>query len=364
MIQGGPLRLAAQGAMLLRLPPPVSPMGFVASRATDWNLKSFVKVPFHLIVCDSLTPNAKLLLMFLINQIGYKAVALTTIDRCLSIHRSTRIRCMTELKELGFIAGSESHIVVNDPQPILAKLKAERTAVLEEVSVVINRDEYIEQLIDKQTEKARKLEEQVPRDFLKEATDAWNRYRPKDYQRIRRISATVLKALEIHMKDLGVAPHNYEEFFSILKSGVEKSNFWSNQNTNKTLLSITGVGSPTDKKRSNVYSLFNAGVSSPAAPTEEKERDDTIVYPASYRPVINDYEAAQHAYNEAYRSGTIDEGIENYVIRTERALKDIKLDPAKFRLKYGMKTWPTDTPEPEYSREIDWIYDDERGYTY
>lgn len=338
------------------------PVALSVSKKTNWELKSFVKVPFCLVTCDELTVTSRLVLIFLINQVGYKPVSLSVIDRCLGIHRSTRIRAIQELKELGFLSGPDSHLILEDPQEVAVALKRKIRRDTAESYIIIDREEYVK-LVEKRQEEKELAKELAPkRDFLQEATDAWNRYRPKDYQRIRRISAQVIKALDIHMRDLNVPAHKYDEFFSIIKSGVEKSDFWLNKNTNKTLQSITGVGTPTDRKRSNVYNLFNEGASSPAKPTDEEERADTIVYPADFRPLISEYEAAQHTYNEAYRDRTIDNDIDQYVIRTENALKEVGLDPAKFRLKYGMRTWPTDTPEPAVSRVIDWTFDDEYGY--
>lgn len=334
------------------------------SKSKNWDLPQFLKVPFHLVVCDELTPNSRLLFMFLMNQAGYKPVSMTTIDSLLKIHRSTRLRCLAELKELGFISGTDSHILLNDPTPVLAKLKKSRKESLDQVSVILTQDEYLDLIAIKQQAKTEQRAEVAKRDYMQEATDAWNRYRPKNYQRIRRISATVIKALDTHMRDLGVPAHNYDEFFSILKAGIEKSEFWSLHNSSKTLQSITGIGTPTDKKRSNVYALFNEGADKPAQPTTEEDRDDTIVYPAAFRKVINEYDAAQHCYNEAYRNNKITPDIEAYVIRTEQALVDLGLDPSKFRMKYGMKTWPTATPEPAQSRVINWEYDDQYDTAY
>lgn len=299
------------------------------------------------------------MLMFLFNQCGYKTVNAGTIDNLLGIHRATRCRCIAELRELGFIAGTENHIIVKDPIPVLAKLDKVRERCLSEVAVYVNRNFAVELM-----EKPVVAEEPpVKRDYMKEATDAWNAYRPKDYQSIRRISAQLIKAVDIHMKDNQIKAHDYQEFFSLLKSGVEQSDFWANKNTNKTLQSITGIGNPTDKKRSNVYQLLNLGFDKPAQPIQEEDRADTIVYPAAFRPLISDYEGAQFTYNTAYRNRKITSEVEEYVIRTEQALIDVGLDPALFRLKYGMSTWPTDTPEPATSRTPNWVFDDERGYT-
>lgn len=331
-------------------------MPFTVSKDKDWTIDCFVKVPFQLITCDELHSNSKLLLMFLINQIGFRPVSNSVIDRCLNIHRSTRTRCLAELKELGFIAGGDSHIVVSDPVPILNKLRAKRRWLEDQVEEITSFDaKPLESMVKQEVKQ---------RDFMQEATDAWNLYRPKDYAKIRRISVPLVKAVDTHMRELGVKPHNYKEFFSILKTGVERSDFWSRTNSNKTLQSITGVGSPTDKKKSNVYSLFNDGIDAPANATNEHERADTIIYPAEYRTVIDEYDAAQTAYSQAYNTRSVTDDHRQYVIRTENALIAIGLDPALFRFKFGIKDWPTSVQEPESPRVINWTYDDEYSNAY
>lgn len=335
-------------------------MPVAVSKKNNWDAKPFVKVPVRLLLCQQLHANSKLLLIFLINQVGFRPVSMTTIDRCLGVHRSTRIRCLQELKELGFVSGSDNNLVLNDPEPILASLHEQHRRTEQELEGLVA-DSYAVIGMDGPSQKNLAPEK---RDFLQEATDSWNRYRPKDYQKIRRISAQLVKSLDYHMRELRIEPHHYDEFFAAIKSGIEHSEFWSKTNSNKTLQAVIGIGTPTDKKKSNVYSLFNDGIESPAAPAEETERNDTIVYPASCRKLINDYEAAQYAYEQAYRSSRVTPDIEEYVIRTEQALKNVKLEPANFRLKYGLKTWPTDTPEPSKSRVVNWTFDDEYGYAY
>jgi len=279
------------------------------------------------------------------------------MDRCLNIHRSTRTRCLNELKELGFIKGSDSHIVLCDPVPILRKLKKQRRLLEEQIDEIVS--------IDDENQPQKQIEAPLrQRDYMQEATDAWNLYRPKDYQKIRRISSQLVKAIDIHMKELGVEPHNYKEFFSILKTGIERSDFWAKTNSSKTLQSITGIGSPTDKKKSNVYSLFNDGVEAPSNSLAEEERVDTIVYPAAYRAIIDEYDAAQTLYSQACQNRSLTDDHRDYIVRTENSLKEIGLDPASFRFKFGIRDWPTDTPEPSVSRVVNWTYDDEGGYSY
>lgn len=339
-------------------------MPLSVSKAKDWQISSFLKVPFHLVICDELTPNSRLLLMFLMNQIGYKSVSFSVVDRLIGFHRSTRIRCLAELKELNFIEGTDSHLVVNDPQPILANLKNSRKKTFDQAYAIMSEDEFMEDLSYRQHSKQVKAQESVKRDFLQEATDAWNRYRPKNYQKISRVSAQIIKAVDLHMRDLSVPAHHYEEFFSILKAGVEKSEFWSTQNTSKTLQSITGIGTSTDKKKSNVYALFNDGVQRPATPIEEEERSDTTVFPAKYRKLIDEYESAQTMYNEAYRGRSLTEDHRDYIVRTEQDLSNAGLDPARFRFKFGIRDWPTTVLEPVESRVVNWSFDDEYGNVY
>lgn len=331
------------------------------SKQSNWEPNRYIKVPVQLVMCDELHANTKLLFILLMNQVGFRPVHINAIDRCLNIHRSTRIRCLAELRDYGLIKGSDSHIILMDPVPILDRLRQDRIKLDTQIDEAMGFNEYYEKMEERAQAKADAI---VVRDFLQEATDAWNRYRPKDYQKIRRMSAQIIKSVDIHMRDLSVSAHSYEEFFSILKAGVDKSDFWSNQNSSKTLQSITGVGMPTDKKKSNVYALFNDGVQQPAQPTEEEERSDTIVFPAKYRKLIDEYESAQTLYNEAYRNRALTDDHRQYVVRTEQDLKDAKLDPSRFRFKFGIRDWPTETPEPAESRVVNWSFDDEYGNAY
>lgn len=297
--------------------------------------------------------------MLLFNQVGFRPVSFATLDRLLGVHRSTRIRCLAELKELGFVSGANNHIVLEDPIPVLERLGKAASKAKAEADEIIEHFRAPE--VKPQNESPK---EDSKTDYLKKATDAWNLYRPKDYQKVRRMSVPVVKAVDLHMRELGVSAHDYEEFFSVLKAGVEKSAFWSKTNSNKTLQAITGVGQPTDKKKKNVYELFNVGLEAPAEPTKEEERSDTVVYPVEYRELINEYTAAQFTYEQAYYARDIKDYHEAYVIRTEQALKDVGLDPAKFKKKSCLSSWPTDTPDPEEYREPDWLFEDEvnNGY--
>jgi hypothetical protein len=331
---------------------------FTVSKEREWKPYQFVMVPTTLLTCDQLSSNSKLLFMFLISQVNFKAIGFGTLDNALSIHRTTRARCMAELRAAGLVKGDERHLVLCDPIPILRRLRDQKRSADREL------DEIIERASDVSAEPGETKTTPEQRDYLKDATDAWNRYRPKDYQKIRRISSQLVKAVDTHMRELGVKAHDYDEFFSILKSGIEKDPWWSKANSTKTLQSITGIGSPTDKKKGNVYKLFNDGIDAPSSGLSEEERADTVVYPASYRKLIDEYDAAQTAYSQAYFDRQPLEDVAEYVIRTEADLVSVGLDPGKFRYRYGIANWPTSTPEPKTSRVVNWTYDDEYGHVY
>jgi len=335
---------------------PTTPMPFAVSKEKDWRLNQFVMVPISLVMCSHISQNSKLILIFLMNQINYNTASLGTMDQAVNVHRTTRTRCLVELRELGFIKGNDQHIILCDPIPILTKLKKQKRSTEQELDEIIDRSD------DTGSQLKVVPVTVVQRDYMQDASDSWNRYRPKDYQKIRRISSQLVKSVDTHMRELGVQAHDYDQFFSILKAGVERSPFWSKANTNKTLQSITGIGNPTDTKKGNVYALFNDGIEAPSASVSEEERVDTVIYPAAYRKVIDEYDAAQTSYSQAYFDRQPLDDVAEYVVRTETDLWAVGLDPAKFRYKYGISKWPTATPEPENTRIVNWTYDDEYGH--
>ena len=321
------------------------------SREGEWDPYLFVMVPRSLLMCKQLGHFSRLALMFLIAQVDYGPITAEVMDSALNIHRTTRVRCLTELKEKGFVKGDKGHIILCDPIPILTKLWDERCSAEKELGEIVGRYRPV---VRKESAPAVAIEQ---RDYMQEAADSWNRYRPKDYSKIRRISSELVKAVDMHMRHLKLKAHDYDQFFSVLKAGVEKHDFWSKQNRSKTLQSITGIGASSDIKRGNVYMLFELGFEAPAA--EVTEDHDTVVYPAAYRNLIDEYSYAQHEYSQARRNRRPTEGPGQYVARTEEDLKRAGLDPLRFKFKFGITDWPTDTPEPGKERVEDWIYDDE-----
>jgi hypothetical protein len=329
-------------------------MKITISKDVDWQISAFAKAPLELLLCDDLLPTTKLLWIVLANQANFRPIDRSVLDRRIGIHRSTRLRAMAELREAGLVSGTESHLIIHDPAPILQKMDAEDQRSREIARAEIGIDPELAPAQEKRSVKAV--------DHFEAATQAWNSYRPANYGKIRRMSSQVLKAVDLHIKALGLESHSYNDFFSILKTGVERSDFWSKENSSKTLQSIVGVGQPQSKKYQNVHALYNDGLEYGAAnATQEEDRVDELILPAEVRSLINNYEELHFLYSKMERTnpGQL-ETLTGRIIEAEDELRKRKLDPAKFRMKYQLRSWPTDVPEPSMPRERFWRYDDEQ----
>lgn len=330
-------------------------MKFSISKQGDWEPERYAKAPLELLLCEDLHPNSKLLWIVLFNQSKFGPVGKSVLDKMIGIHRSTRIRCLEELKSLGLIKGTGDKIILVDPIPILKDLINESNRARVEAQEILL-GEPIEE------KKPREPIKKEKPNHLENAQAAWNAYRPANYSRVNRMSSELLKAIDSHISALKLAPHTYEEFFSVLKVGVEHSPFWSKENSSKNLQSIIGIGSPQSKKYQNVYSLYNEGLNYEAAQAvEESERKDEVVVPARHRELIDYYDELHYRYYELSKDNPSMLHVYNdRIIDTENKFREAGLDPARFRMKYRIPTWPTDVPEPETSRIRFWRYDDEK----
>lgn len=288
------------------------------------------------------------------NQAGFRPISKAQLDAVLGVHRATRLRLLKELREIGLVKGAEHHLLLIDPVPLLRGRRKQREIAQKTLAETILRDSSTP------APEAPKEPKEKP-DYFKAATEAWNAYRPKDYSKVMKLSAGLLQAIDAHLKALKIQAHDYNAFFSVLKAGVERSDFWANQNSSKTLQSIVGFGAPTAKKFNNVFGLYNDGLEAPAArPLSEKERCDKVVYPKSYQRLIDDYDEAQHYYYECYfKPECSTEIASQFLTEKEQALHDAGLDPALFRVmdhRADYVEWPTSTPAPIKPREIFWTY--------
>ena len=267
---------------------------------------------------------------------------------------------MEELRDLGFIAGTDRHLIVNDPIPILERLEKE-----DDESRILAKEEMLSEPKEITSEKSTSKKKEEKHDYVAQATESWNRHRPTNYQKINRLSSQLLKAIDLHLAALGMKVGDYEQFFSVLRTGIERSKFWSSENSSKTLQSIIGIGSPTSKKFQNVFSLYNDGLE-PADNDDVKRRAENKpkrVIDASLRKLIDQYDEAQHYYVEAAMpSSAYKHQLESritFLVQTEELMKGAGLDPADFRMMNDYVEWPTDTPSPARARERFWTYTDE-----
>lgn len=328
-------------------------MKITISKDEEWHIASFAKAPLELLLCDDLLPTTKLLWIVLANQANFRPIDRTVLDRRIGIHRSTRLRAMAELREAGLISGTESHVVVHNPIPILASLEKEdiRSREIAKVELGIDMTPVPE---------VAKKQSRGTVDYNEAARLSWNSYRPANYSKVNRMSSHVVKAIDSHIRALGINAHDYDNFFSILKTGIEKSDFWAKANNNKSLQSIVGTGQPTSQKYANVSFLYNDGLEYGAAvPVDEEKRSDELVLSSKLRNLIDTYDELHYSYSKIWRvSGNLD-SLTDRIIETEEKFREANLDPAKFRMKYQFDSWPTDVPAPQVSRERFWRYDDE-----
>lgn len=328
------------------------------SKVGKWNEFTFAKAPLELLFCDDLSATSKILWIVLANQADYKPIDKSVIDKRLGIHRSTRIRCLEELKEYGFVKGTQNHIMLTNPIPILRKLRD-----TDNKSRAILDSEVLELKIQFNSEENdTSLHTSVKKvNYSLNAKNAWNNFRPKNYSKLNVMSGELLKAIDLHMDSLQVEKHDYEYFFSILKTGIEHSDFWAERNTSKNLQSVIGIGQPQPKKYQNVQALFNEGLNYEAALSlQEEERQDDIILPARLRKLIDSYDELHYLYFNMSRNDPDKlDSLTPRIIQIEQEFRKEKLDPARFRMKYQLKSWPTSVPEPTLSRKTFWKYDDE-----
>jgi hypothetical protein len=339
--------------------PQTVPMSLIAvSKEQNWDCSSnFVKVPVEMVACQDLSATAKLLWVILANQAGFRSISKAQLDAVLGVHRATRLRLLKELRELGLVKGEEHHLILVNPIPILRGLKKKRIEAEKTLAQTILRDEP-----GNEPEKPKEPKEKP--DYFRHATEAWNSYRPKDYSKVIKLSAGLLQAIDAHIKALKIEAHDYKAFFSVIKAGIERSQFWSKENSSKTLQSIVGFGAPTSKKFNNVFALYNDGLEAPIAkPLTEVERQDKLVLPAKCRKLIDDYDEAQYYYYECYFKPNCPTDIAaQFLTEKEEALVEAGLNPAQFRVLHHSADrvpWPTNTPTPTKPRENFWSYRNE-----
>lgn len=318
-------------------------MAFTVKRATDWPAEDDQALLRRFLCCTNIRPIPKLVWSMLFALGDSRLESITDIDIALSIHRHTRANALTELMELGFLRGMVAGVIVRDPLSANPRLQ------------------YHSPIFADGAEEGDGTE--VPaKTRAQQFAAAWNANRPADYAKLRQPHAGLIKAVNSHMKDLGLTPYDYEAFFSVLAAGVRRNQFWSKENRSKTLASITGLNRPTEKKSANVLRLYSEGLEAPEDERHEPEQSDTLVLPTLLRPLISEYHAAQHAYAVAYDMGRVQAGHAGRLHQAEAAIVGAGYTPQSFRLLLPQvpdDEWPTSTanPGPEGARE--YVFEDD-----
>jgi hypothetical protein len=310
------------------------------SRNGDWKVQSFIKLPLEILRCQYLNSYDKILWAVLNNLADFPQLNKTDLDRLTGVHRTTRMRSIAALEYYGFILTDSDEIVINDYLAVIQYLRQYPPA------------EFIYQ------------KPQVKDDsqtFMNQAAEAWNRNLPSGYAKMRKMSVQLLKSLDTHIASLGLTPRDYDDFFSVIKKGISKSDFWSSMNSSKTLASIIGIGNPSAQKFHNVCTLYNEGLEELAYDNFNVSKDKIYVN-RKYRDLILSYAAADYHYAELYEKGIDPDQSEfaQEIIDLEEKLKKNKIDPSYFRVPHKALQsgpWPTGTPYPVRSYRL--VYTDD-----
>jgi hypothetical protein len=304
-------------------------MPFSVCRAVDWHHEPDHVISRLVAFCPDLRPVPKLLLISMIALGSEEFPNSAEFDRLVGVHRNSRLTGMRELRDLGLIRAISAARV--ELQPLTRGAKFLRFG-----------------FEGSQGTSAPLLTS--GRNPKQELADTWNELRPVGYARIRVVSDSLAKSVNAHISDLGLKAYDYETFFRAIAAGVESSDFWSNENSNKTLMAITGVNRPSDRKRANVFALFERGSSSPERVSQVAEQPKSTVYPASMREVIDEYVSAQFAFAQAFDLGGVRPGHSARVRAAQQAILDKGFDPQALRRRFPQvpdKCWPGGTRNPE-----------------
>jgi len=317
-------------------------MPFSVCRAVDWHHEPDNAIMRLVAYCPDLRPVPKLLLISLILLGTDELHGGAELDALVGLHRNSRQAAMRDLRDLGLVRMISATRI--ELQPLTRAAKFLRFNL--ESSLAVSAPLLTS-----------------GRDPKAELADAWNRLKPLGYSSLRVVPDSLAKAVNSHMSDLGLEPYDYERFFQGIAVGVESSEFWLEQNSNKTLASITGLNRPTDRKRANVLSLYEKGAASGSKPERAAPRLKHTVYPGHLRPVISEYIAAQFAYAQAFDLGAVRQGHKLRVVNACQAVLDAGFDPQRLRRRFPQVpncAWPDPTLNPEVDPPAP-AYDDDNA---
>lgn len=138
-------------------------------------------------------------------------------------------------------------------------------------------------------------------EYVSAIIEAWNKYKPKSYQKLRSVSIKQWEAFTKQLKNLNKTPADIDPFLQVVCSGIEKSDFWSNkvQQSGRNFSAIFGYGNAQDTKLKNVEQLYELGASIESAKSSTSNNAD--------QEDISTYKTVKYNLQNAKMRGDISE---------------------------------------------------------
>lgn len=262
------------------------PVGRLQAVERDWEYQSgWVRAPLREIVFnDRLTKQARLVWLWLASVLpGKTQVSWGECETMLRCGTKARRNCIAQLIEEGFISVSDNGIVVmHDPYEVFNN---KRKQLLQEIREEWQEDAiFIDQMYDSRNIKSVllsekkidqqiieiKSEEKIPREPKQEKKTAkedpilnsWNECKPESYSSMRTVSSKQKECVTRHMKNIGLAKDEVEDFICTVCDGLARSEFWTStvDPSGRNFNAVFGYGIPQDTKMKNIENLYTAGL--------------------------------------------------------------------------------------------------------
>lgn len=271
------------------------PKGPLTGVSRSWSYAGgWVRAPkAEIIFNDRLTMQARLLWLWLASiHPEARNIHWSHCEEALSCGTKSRRNCLSQLVEEGFITVSKSGVVVmHDPYKVFKKEKTESITRIERQFQFSDE----EQIVVEEKLPAPKPTVDKP-NYMEICQNAWNEYKPKSYQSVRKITMRQEEAVMCHLKNLDLPKKSIGDFTKAVCKGIHKDDFWLNKNTSKTFSTIFGYGKTLDKKLKNVELLYFLGI-------DQHEGADSSYISQENQELINTYKEYTFRLDKAKLSG-------------------------------------------------------------
>jgi hypothetical protein len=276
------------------------PVGRLQSVTMDWDFRGgWVRAPLREIVFNSrLTKQARLVWLWLASApASNRHVSWGECEVMLNCGTKARRNCISQLVTEGYVTINEDgSVILHDPYEVYSNKRKEiledirdewreEVEILDEIPSIegafqaISAEKSIDRMIDKElvripkTPSAHKNTSQQTSKPPNKIIEAWNKYSPSNYSKIRTLSNKQQECINKHMRNLGVPKERVEEFISAVCQGLKKNEFWSKKvsQSARNFNSVFGYGSPQDTKMRNIEDLYGQGATE-VATEEPKEK--------------------------------------------------------------------------------------------